>query len=187
MNEDNTRLDMEALGNAIPRLLSGYLQEEMGLEVQERLPREANVRRVRLRDVTSVISLKTEIEMFVAFSFDESLIQKVFAIYADGIEVSEEDLAEAVAETAGDICNLVVGNATAALTHRKLDIELSPPLLLREATWITRQRNGCLQPIEMEGPCGSLTVAIVFPRLETSSFPQTEECEKQPPPQDEFC
>ncbi|MCP4452980.1 MAG: chemotaxis protein CheX, partial [Planctomycetes bacterium] len=79
-------------------------------------------------------------------------------------DIEEDEREEYVEETAGDVINIIVGNATAALQSDGVVIQLSPPVILTEAKKIGRQKDACFYMADMKTPYGEMTVFCAGPK-----------------------
>ena len=91
-----------------------YLLDEIGLEVTRIERHLEDVTRLGLKYLTSLVAVGGNLQVYLAFSFDEPLIRKIFEVYTSDVEL-DDDEDHYIGETAGDMINVVVGNALAAL------------------------------------------------------------------------
>jgi len=123
-NNINTKFVMDVVvGRTI-----GYLKEEAHL--------------------TTLITVGGNLNINVIFSFDENLIETIFAAYTKEIEIPPEEHLENLEETAGDVINIILGNATADFTTKGYIIPISPPMVIPAAKSVIRYKNakfhGCI-------------------------------------------
>ncbi len=83
-----------------------------------------------LRAMTAIVSVGSETGFYIAFSYDEPLIQAVFRRYTAELSITPEQEPFYVKETAADIINVIIGNCTADLANEGNLLKLSPPLVM---------------------------------------------------------
>lgn len=137
----------------------------MHVPVTELIHQDERPKRLPLKDVTSMVNISTGVDIFVVFSFEQSLIETVFSKYTEDIEIAEAEVSSALSETAGDISNIIVGNATADLDPNAMDISLSSPIIIDAGQWMTGHKEGSLSLSELSTDFGKVQVALFCPKL----------------------
>lgn len=140
-----------------------YLRDEIGFEVMRVERQVDDVKRLGLKYLTSLLAIGGHLQVYLAFSFDEPLIRKIFEAYTRDVEL-DDDEDHYVAETAGDMINVVVGNALAALGDKSPAIKLSPPLFIREGKEITKYKNAQLLTLNLILDPGEMSILCIGPR-----------------------
>jgi len=156
--------DVKRIMDIIAEQTAGFLKEEVDVEVSNTQFHLEDVNRLQLKYLTSLLSVGGNINMYLVFSFDEKLMNRIFEVYTEDIDIEEDEREEYVEETAGDVINIIVGNATAALQSDGVVIQLSPPVILTEAKKIGRQKDAAFYMADMQTPYGDLSVFCAGPK-----------------------
>ena len=118
-----------------------FFREELGIVVTGRTHQADDVHKLDLKPLTAIMSAIGSLKLYLAYSFDTALIEAAFATYTADLDIAPDERDDAIQETAGDIINIIVGNALADLAATGPTITLSPPLILTEAKSVMRHRG----------------------------------------------
>jgi CheY-specific phosphatase CheX len=167
MNATVIHLDheIETVLKVVEQRTISFLRDELGLAV-ERLERKfRHEEHVVLRGMTAMVGVGSQVGLYIAYSYDESLIRAMTKRYTAELTVTpgEEDLY--MRETASDVVNVIVGNCTADLAQRGGVITLSPPVLMLGARTIQARPKTTIATLTLQFGEGALDVAFVGPRL----------------------
>ncbi|MDP3740135.1 MAG: chemotaxis protein CheX [Hyphomonadaceae bacterium] len=167
MSLNTARMDHEiaAVLEVVEQRTLSFFRDELGLiatGIDRRLHHEE---RVVLRAMTAIVAVGSTAGLYVAYSYDDSLIQAMTKRYTAGLSIpaGEEELY--VRETASDIVNVIVGNCTADLARRGETVTLSPPVLMVGARTIQGRSETTIAALTVRFAEGALDVAFVGPRL----------------------
>ncbi len=138
-----------------------FFLDELGISINQITYGKESVQKLKLRYLTSLLAVEGKIKLYWAFSFDESLITEAFKIYAQGIDVSEDERDDYIEETAGDFINIIIGNAVSQFGEKGLPINLSPPIIISEGKNIHRHRNGEFYTTVIETDFGKLDIYCI--------------------------
>ncbi|MFZ5812921.1 MAG: chemotaxis protein CheX [Thermodesulfobacteriota bacterium] len=156
-------VDVSRLLQALHRRTVGFLRDELGIPVTGQSQHLDDVQRLNLKHLTSIMSATGDTKLYLAYSFDESLIAKAFEAYSQDLDIPEDERAAYVEETAGDIINIIVGNALADLDAQGRAIGLSPPIVITEAKSILRNRGARFASANLDTPHGGLNIHLIGP------------------------
>ena len=156
-------LDIEHVMNAVTDRAKSYLLDEVEIQVSDISYLLHDVHTLELKYLTSLMSIGGNYNIYMAFSFDESLIRHITEVYTSDIEVEEDEAEIYLEETAGDVINIILGNATADLASGGTIIQLSPPVVITEAKSIARSRGAKFYTANMDSSYGRLSVFIIGP------------------------
>jgi len=117
-----------------------------------------------LRAMTAIVSVGSETGFYIAFSYDEPLIQAVFGRYTAELSITPEQEAFYVKETAADIINIIIGNCTADLASKGNLIKLSPPIVMVGGGKIYGRQDATVAALTLPFEEGSLDLAFVGPK-----------------------
>lgn len=126
--------------------------------------RVEEVQKIELRFLTSLLVLEGRSKLYVAFSFQRPLIEQAFRVYSEDIEVAEGEREGYMEETAGDMINIIVGNATARLPSDDTTITISPPIVITEAKSIFRHKDARFHAASLDTDYGKMDVYCISPK-----------------------
>ncbi|MGE4296503.1 MAG: chemotaxis protein CheX [Desulfovibrionaceae bacterium] len=142
---------------------ASFLAEESGVTVTAADYDMNGMHRLELNHTTALLNVGGNINMYVGVSFEEALIEKIYEGYSSDLDIADDERAEYIEETAGDIINIVVGNATADFADSGVLINLSPPVVLSEAKSITRKKSMHFYQAALTTDHGRMLVFCVGP------------------------
>jgi CheY-specific phosphatase CheX len=167
MNSSDIVLDHEIASvlRVVEQRTVALLRDELGLiatGIDRRLQQEECV---VLRAIAAIVGVGSRTGLYIAFSYDESLIRAMTERYTAELSVApgEEDLY--MRETASEVVNIIVGNCTADLARRGETVTLSPPVLALGARTIQGRPKTAIATLTLQFPEGALDVAFVGPKL----------------------
>lgn len=140
-----------------------FFGEELSIPVTERGYHVDDVHKLDLKPLTAIMSATGSLKLYLAYSFDTALIEAAFAAYAADLDIAEDERDDAIQETAGDIINIIVGNALADLAATGPVITLSPPIILTEAKSVMRHRGARFVSANLETAVGQCGIHLIGP------------------------
>lgn len=159
-----SKVNVNKIMDVLSERTAAFLSEEAGVEVMGKEYALFGIHRLELKHTTALLNVGGNINMYVGVSFDEPLIEKIFETYAEDLEIEDDERDEYIEETAGDLINVVVGNATADFAESGVIINLSPPVILTEAKRITRRKEVNFFQADLETGYGHMLVFCVGPQ-----------------------
>lgn len=167
MSSTDTVLDQEisTVVKVVEQRTVAFLKEELGFSVEKITRRLHHEESVMLRELTAIVGVGSRQGLYIAYSYDESLIRAMTARYAAELAIAPEEESLYMRETASDVVNVIVGNCTADLARRGEIVTLSPPVLALGARTIQGRPKTAIATLTLKYPQGSLEVAFVGPKL----------------------
>ncbi|MBF0474946.1 MAG: chemotaxis protein CheX [Deltaproteobacteria bacterium] len=141
-----------------------FLSDDLHIEVHGIHYDQEKMQRLKLRYLTSLLTVEGSLRLYLAFSFDKALIEYAFEVYAEDIEVAEEERGRYIEETAADMINIIVGNVTGSLPSQGSAVSLSTPIVISEAKTIFRNRGELFYTARLETAHGQMDIHIVGPK-----------------------
>ena len=157
------QLDIGAFLSALARRTDAFFREELGIVLSPPSYLIDDVQKLDLRPVTAIMSAAGGLKLYLAYSFDVSLLDAAFVAYTEGLDIAEDEREDAIQETAGDIINIIVGNALADIAGSGPAIILSPPIILTEAKSVMRHRAAKFVSAELAAQPGVLSIHLIGP------------------------
>ncbi|HEY1752029.1 MAG TPA: chemotaxis protein CheX [Caulobacteraceae bacterium] len=142
-----------------------FLHDELGLQPEGLERRMHSEKSVMLRAVTAIVGVGSRAGLYIAYSYDLSLIRAMAKLYTAGLDVAADEEELYVCETASDIVNVIVGNSTAELAKRGELITLSSPVLMVGARTIQSRDGSTAAALTARFAQGALDVVFVGPKL----------------------
>jgi CheY-specific phosphatase CheX len=168
MNASVLSLDNEiaSVVRIVEKRTIAFLREELGLATQGIERQLHHEELVELRDMTAIVGVSSKAGLYIAFSYDDTLIRAMTKRYTAELSIGpdEEDLY--ARETASDVVNVIVGNCTADLAKHGEIITLSPPVLMVGGRTIRGHRDTTIAVLTLSFAEGALDVAFVGPSIQ---------------------
>jgi len=163
----NVALDHEiaAVVKVVERRTIDFLHNELNLAVKEISRYLHNEQSVQLRDVTAIVGVGSRTGLYIAYSYDASLLRTMTARFAAELTIAPDEEALYMRETASEVVNIIVGNCTADLAQQGGMVTLSPPVLALGARTIQGRPKTAIAALTLVYPEGALDVVFVGPKL----------------------
>lgn len=167
MNTTDITLDHEisTVLKVVEQRTTSFLRDELGLLVKGISRRLHHEESVMLRDMTAIVGVGSQAGLYIAYSYDETLIRAMMLRYAAELSIAPEDESLYMRETASDVVNVIVGNCTSDLAKRGEVVTLSPPVLALGAKTIQGRPKTAIAVLTLQFEEGTLDVAFVGPKL----------------------
>lgn len=142
-----------------------YFMAEFNIEAVAQPARNGVIDSLFLRPMTSIICVGGAVDLFVAFSFDEQLIQTIYERMTEGMNIPLEEEEETKESVAGETVNIIIGHCTADLQEGNGEIiPITPPTVLTLIKTVPRSKNAVFHLREMKTEHGSLNIYLIGPR-----------------------
>ena len=158
----NPDIDSKKVLKMIVERTSAFLKEEVSINVTNAEYSTEDAVFLKLRHITSIISVEEYLKMTIAFSYDLGLITKMFENYTIGLSIGEEEKEMYLEETSGDIINIVIGNILSQIYHPKT-IHLSTPVIISEAKSVVRYKDASFLSACINTQYGTLSIFSILP------------------------
>lgn len=142
-----------------------YVETEFGIETNSQPPRAGDVETLELRKMTAIIGVGGVIDLFVAFSFEDSLIQALYMRMTEGMGITPEEEEEYRKATAGEMVNIVMGHCATDLQDMDTEvIPITPPTVLNLVKVVPRLKNAVFHLRSISTPFGAMDVYLIGPK-----------------------
>ncbi len=158
-----SREDRERFVNNLLERVTRFLSEEASVQVRSISLNPATIDKLDLKSITSILTIEDMFKMIVAFSYERPLLDAIFTEYSAGLRVEPEEYDALLEETAGDMINIVVGNALRDFQQPGYAFALSTPIIINEAKSILRYKKSDLITAEIAAEQGSMTILCITP------------------------
>lgn len=157
-------MDNQSIVNFILKRAQNFLTEEVFLELVSTEITCDKTNMLNLKSITAIQGINSNIGLFIAMSFDEPIITKIYDVMTEGLDIPEDERQLYVEETAGEILNIIVGNATSDFQIKGNAIKVSPPIIIKDAKNIIRHKDAYFYTANLETDVGEISLYIVGPR-----------------------
>ena len=140
-----------------------FLVDEASINVGDVKYDLTDVKKLQLKELTSIITVEDDAKMTLAFTYDRKLINEIFSGYSQGIEIDESEVDLYIEETAGDMINIILGNVLAEFQQKGRAFALSTPIIVNEAKSIARYKNHKFYTAELETDSGTMSIFCIMP------------------------
>ncbi len=156
-------IDLKAMMEVLVSRTSRFLADEMDITTRETAYSISDVQRLTLRFLTSLMSVAGGYNMYLAFSFDEALIRSIYDVYTADVDIEPGEEEAYLEETAADIINMIIGNATADLARDNTPIKLSPPVIISQAKSVSGHKHAHFYTADVQTSAGRLAIMCIGP------------------------
>lgn len=144
---------------------SSYLEAEFDLFTESLPPMNGDIEELTLREMTTIIGIGGTIDLYVAFSFEASLVQQLFEQMADGLEIAPEEEQEMKKATVGEIVNIIMGHCTTDLQQMDSKvISITPPTVLNLVKKVPKLKNAIFHLRSLATKYGAIDVYLIGPK-----------------------
>ena len=158
-------LDLPDLVKVVAERASSFLAEEVGIEVSGVEYHLKDVQKLDLGYLTSLMSVEGKMKLYLALSFDQPLIEQAFAAYTADLDIAADERDRYIEETAADMVNIIVGNATTFFSAPdRTAVSLSPPIIITEGKSIFRYKDARFFSATLHTTYGCLYVLCIGPK-----------------------
>jgi CheY-specific phosphatase CheX len=163
----NVILDHEiaAVVEVVERRTIDFLRDELKFSVEKISRRLLNEESIILREMTAIVGVGSRKGLYIAYSYDASLIGAMTKRFAAELTIAPEEEDLYMRETASEVVNVIVGNCTAELARRGDAVTLSPPVLALGARTIQGRPKTAIAILTLKYAEGALDVVFVGPKL----------------------
>jgi hypothetical protein len=155
--------DAKRLIEAVVERTATYLSDEVFINVLEVKYNLNNEKQFDLRNLTSIITVEDHLKITLAFSYDKSLIEKIFEGYSQGIEVAADEVQSYIEESAGDMINIVLGNVLSQFQQSGKAFGISTPVIINGAKSIGKYKNTQFFTAELKSDFGIISICCITP------------------------
>lgn len=164
--------DVEFVMRSIIAKTRDYFESEHGTSVAELDSEGGESRGLGLLDMTAIIGMGGRVNLWVAFSLEEGLVNAVYEWMSAGFDDHPEE-AEKYREAAiGEMVNTILGHCTMDIQHLdRQGISMTPPVILGRGKPIPSMDNAMHYTQSLSTALGRLDISIVGPReiIDTNS------------------
>lgn len=139
-----------------------YLDSEFGIKAVSKKIYLHEISRINLDYLSSIVTLEGHITSLCAFSYEKQLIDTLYKLFTDGIEIAPDEEDVYLEETACEIINIVIGNATAKLEQPDSLLKVSPPFVLKEAKKLINKKDSKFYNSIITTDIGNLNLFLVL-------------------------
>jgi len=140
-----------------------FLEREVSVPVKGVILNPHTIDKLDLESITSILTVEDLNKMIVAFSFQRPLLDTIFRVYSEGLRIDPTEYTALLEETAGDMINIVVGNALSGFQKPGYAFALSTPIIINEAKSILRYKKSELVTARISTDSGTMIVLCITP------------------------
>ena len=139
-----------------------YFEQEFKMEVISKKIYLKDIPSIQLDYLTSIISVKGHLNSLFAFSYDERLINKLFEFFTEEIDIDESERDLYLEESASEIMNIIVGNATKFIEKSDSLLTLTPPIVFKEAKNLINKKDSQYYNSVIATPHGNMNLFLII-------------------------
>lgn len=157
-------IDVAFLMKVIVERAVAFFRDDLRMNASLIVHGQESQLKLQMRHLTSLLAVDGGTGLYLAFSFEKPLIERAFEVYVEDIEVAEEEREKYIEETAGDIINIIVGNAAGSLSPQNPPVVLSPPVVISEAKSIFRHKEAQFYTTCLDTDYGKMDICCIGPK-----------------------
>ena len=149
---------------AIARTRS-HFDSEYGISVTEADSGGGDLESLTLLGMTAIVGMGGSVNLLIAFSFQESLINVLYQRMTHDFDVRPDEVEMYREAAAGEVVNIILGHCTIDL--QKLDrpvISITPPVIIDQVKTIRRMKNAVFYTQSLNTVFGHMNISLVGPR-----------------------
>ncbi len=156
------KLIAEVVAATLARTRS-YFEEEFAIGVDDVSQDRGDIDMLDIHDLTAIVGVGGPVNLLVAFSFEQRLVDTLFQRMTADIDVpaGEEDVYRSAA--AAEIVNTIIGNCTSDFQQQDRGIALTPPVILNKAKHLQRMKNAVFVSRTLNTEFGCVDINLVGP------------------------
>lgn len=163
----NTRLldEVERVMRSVIARTRSHFESEYGIGVTETGAGGGDLDSLTLLDMTAIIGMGGSVNLLIAFSFQEGLIDTLYRHMTSEFEVNPDEVEMYREAAAGEVVNTILGHCTMDLQQAEGPIiSMTPPVILDRVKTIRRMKNAMFYTQTMHTVTGCMAISLVGPR-----------------------
>lgn len=155
---------MAKVTNSLLNRTQEFFETELGIEIRNIQTEAHDIDLLSLHDMTIIVAVGGHINLLIAMSFVQSLVEAIYVRLTADIEVPEGEEHQYRCEAAAETVNTILGHCTADLQNPDYRITLTPPVVLEEAKRLHRTKDAMFHCRRMETDFGVIDINFIGPR-----------------------
>ncbi|CAG1021777.1 hypothetical protein DOJK_01237 [Patescibacteria group bacterium] len=156
--------------NKLANRLISFLNNELDIATTDIHFMLNDIHKMQLNHLTTLINVEGSVKVLILISYQQSLFDEIFLRYTRDLSIAEDELEEAMVDSAGDIINIIVGNTLTDINNEPKKIIMSPPLIITAAKQLAGQRHAMFYKANLITALGQLDIYLV-----SSTIGETDE------------
>lgn len=164
IKEERTEQLLAIIEAAVNKAAS-YLNSDFGLKALAATQKTLSLDEINLKGFTSVIGIAGNVDVYIAFCFQEDLLDFIYKKMTQGIVVTAQEEASLKESVANEVINIVVGHAT--IEFQKLEeglVNITPPNLINLIKTVPRLKDAIFLKKTLITQVGELDILTIAPR-----------------------
>lgn len=142
-----------------------YFDTEFALKAASQPVGDGNTEALYLREMTAIVGIGGAIDLYIAFSFEDSLVQELYEKMTAGLQIDPAEEYDMKQATIGEIVNIIMGHSTMDLqgVDKKI-ISLTPPIVLDFVKTVPKLKNAVFHLRTLATTSGIMDVYLIGPK-----------------------
>ena len=165
MSDLQTKTEIMQVMQSIIKRTYAYFHDEFGISLTESDNDAGELNTLTLGDMTAIIGMGGRLNLLVAFSFNDGLVNALYEHMTAGFEVNEDEVMMFRESVAGETVNTVLGHCTADFQEfDRRTISLTPPIIIDKLKHINRMKNAKFYTQTLKTEFGNMDIILVGSR-----------------------
>lgn len=160
----NKPTHMSQVSASVLKRTREFLEGELGIAVKKVEGEAHGIDQLTLNDITIIVAVGGHINLLIAMSFVQSLVEAIYVRLTADIEVPAGEEHQYRCEAVAETVNTILGHCTQDLQNPKYRITLTPPVVLEEAKRLHRTKDAMFHCQRMETDFGTININFIGPR-----------------------
>jgi CheY-specific phosphatase CheX len=138
-----------------------FLQEDMGLKINDVTISNLSEDKLELKDYTSMIGVGGKTNLMVVISYDKEILTKLVELFMDGDEIDPSEADEIRDSVAGETINTIMGLALPTFPNRGKGVTITPPIAINDASNLIKQKSAKIVSAQVDTNYGKLSISAI--------------------------
>jgi CheY-specific phosphatase CheX len=138
-----------------------FLQEDMGLKINDVTISNLSEDKLELKDYTSMIGVGGKTNLMVVISYDKEILTKLVELFMDGDEIDSSEADEIRDSVAGETVNTIMGLALPTFPNRGKGVTITPPIAINDASNLIKQKSAKIVSAQVDTNYGKLSISAI--------------------------
>lgn len=136
-----------------------FMKDEM--EIEAKFDGEfRSMEKIELKKYTTTIGIGGSINLLFYVSYNELLLEKLTRAFSYG-KINESELAELRESAAGEIANMILGQAVNDFPNRGKGVTITPPVTVEDAKSILKTNGNGIMSAVFSTPYGNMEFNVI--------------------------
>ena len=165
MSDEKLNIEVMQIMQSVITRTRAHFESEFGICLAETNCNAGRLDTLTLLDMTAIIGMGGAVNLLIAFSFQEGLINAMYERMTNGLGIQPDEVDMYREAAAGEVVNTILGHCTIDLQDLdRRGIAMTPPVILDRVKTIRRMKEAMFYTQSLDTALGCMTISLVGPR-----------------------